>query len=104
VALRRPGGTVRAQIARGLELLRNARPPAVVLSALGLCAPRGLAMARAEVLRRAAAYTPPGSAWVAGSWLGWFGGYLLMRSSSWIAVVVACGLGLAAGGDTRPLD
>ncbi len=88
-ALRRPPGTVRSQLARGLELVRRALPASfagAALATLGSPA-RGLDAVRSAVLAHAAAAQP------AASLAGAVAGALVMKKA-WI--VVACALVLVS--------
>jgi RNA polymerase sigma-70 factor (ECF subfamily) len=56
-ALRRPPGTVRTQLVRGLEMLKHALPASVALGAAVLCTPlRGIAAIKHAVLANAHAH------------------------------------------------
>ncbi|MGE3352626.1 MAG: sigma-70 family RNA polymerase sigma factor [Planctomycetota bacterium] len=92
-ALERSPGTVRSQLARGLELLRQALPAGVALA--GLLLPiRGLPAVRTAVLSRAAELAAAGAATAAGA-LGattLIGGVLTMKKAMLVAMLlVLCG-------------
>src|SRR5260221_281997 len=83
--VKRPAGTVRVQLHRGLKALRRLLPAGFALGGVAvLSAPRGLAAIRAHVLGRAGAFAKAGALGVAGT--GIAGGGLVGRK---VAVVVA---------------
>lgn len=81
-ALDRPAGTVRSQIVRGLELLRQRLGAGVALAAVATLGTRGLAAVRAAVLAhgsQVAAAAAAGAAAASIPSAGWFGGILVMK-------------------------
>lgn len=96
-ALERPPATVRTQIKRGLELLRDVLPRALVLPAALLVAEgRGLAAVRSVVLEHAAADTVAGvgGALAAGATAG---GVIVMKKVALGIVALSVGVALWFG-------
>lgn len=94
-ALRRPPGTVRAQLARGLDRVRRFLPASFAPLLVGLLTPtRGLAAVRDVVLAQA------GAASVAAVSATTIGGLLLMKKA--IAVIVLAVAGLTTWGFWPP--
>jgi RNA polymerase sigma-70 factor (ECF subfamily) len=88
--LDRSPGTVRVQIHRALELLRQSLPVGLVAGGIAAMAPRGLAAVRAEVVRSASvAARPIAAASAAGAtWTVLGGGIVLKKTIVTIAALV----------------
>ncbi|MGE3174279.1 MAG: sigma-70 family RNA polymerase sigma factor [Planctomycetota bacterium] len=85
-ALRRPPGTVRAQLTRGLEKLRALLPAGIASMLVLAVAERGLAAVRTTVLGHASVAVPAAAA---GAGAATLTGALLMKKSALVGAAVA---------------
>ncbi len=98
--VKRPAGTVRVQLHRGLKALRRLLPAGFALGGVAvLSAPRGLAAIRAHVLGRAGAFAKAGALGVAGT--GIAGGVLVGKKVAVVVALVVFALGVWRIGASR---
>ncbi len=79
--LDRPAGTVRSQVSRGLEMLREALPAGVALALFAGLATRGNAAVRAAVLARGEQLALGGTAAAVTGSVGFAGGVLMIKQT-----------------------